>query len=150
MPIRPILLSACLAAAPLAAAACAWQPPLDLTAAPLAQAVFVGRLVGYDPQLMPGNPGVVTQAIATFDVVEVLSGSVPPRVSVLMLDRLTALPDRWLWDDTVIVAVLPAGSGADIAPDLPVLLHPTCGTPFLAPADAATRDRIVAILRAGG
>lgn len=147
--VLPVL--AALAGAP--ALACSWQPPLDLTAAPAAEAIFVGDLLSYDPVPLPGNPRVVTHATATFAVRAVIAGDPPATVTVLMLDNLTGVPEQWRWDARVIVATLPPGT-PDTAwsephnprPDLPVVLHPTCGTPFIAPDDAETRAGIARAL----
>ena len=139
----------------LPAAACTWQPPLDLAGAAMADAVFEGRLIDFQAFSPPGNPHSVTHAIATFEVTDILRGSVPPVVTVLFLDNLTGAPDRWRWDRTVIVATVPAGAGDGTAamgpnprPDLPVVLHPACGTPFVAPATAQSRAAIGAAIKA--
>lgn len=154
----PAVLAAALALFPPApAAACAWMPPLDLTAAPAAEMVFEGRLLSYEPHRLPANPAVITHAVATFEVTAAIVGEPAPIIRVLMLDNLVGAPETWRWDGTVIVATLPPGT-PDTAwtgyhnpmPDLPVLLHPVCGTPFVAPATDETRAAIRAALDAAG
>lgn len=151
--MRPPALALVLTLAAGPALSCSWQPPLDLAAAPQAAAIFAGRLLSYDPVPLPDNPPVITHATATFAVTAVIAGKVPATVTVLMLDNLTGVPEAWRWGDSVIVATLPPGTpdsawteAYNPMPDLPVVMHPTCGTPFIAPDDAATRAAIAQAL----